>query len=230
MTARIARWRSAAAARPGVVLALLAAVLVLGAVATLLLSLGGTPERAAAPGDDVAEASRTAEEPSSTMTAAERTRAAVAALPTSSDGRRLHVPALGIDAAVVPVPLEDGGVLDPPADVSDVGWWDGSAEPGAEVGQTVMAGHTVHDGGGVMDDLEDVRTGDVVRVTDTDGHVDYRVTEVTTWSTGELAERAVEAFGQDRHHGRLVLVTCEDWVGEDYTSNVVVFAEPLAAT
>ena len=104
---------------------------------------------------------------------------------------------------------------------------DGSAHAGDDTGQTVMTGHTVHDGGGVMDDLDTLRAGDAVRVTGPEGHVDYAVTEVVTWSKAELTENAVEAFGQDRHHGRLVLVTCEDWSGDGYESNVVAFAEPV---
>ncbi len=78
-----------------------------------------------------------------------------------------------------------------------------------------------------MDDLEDLAEGDIVHVTDQDGRVDYLVTDVEVWSKKKLAHNAVEAFGQDRHHGRLVLVTCEDWVDGDYRSNVVVFAEPV---
>lgn len=227
MTTRLAAWRAAAAARPR------ALALVVGlacAIALVLaLTIGGHEDpAAAAPGDEARTSGAT--DPAAALTPAERTAAAVATLPTSSARQQLHVPALGLEAPVVPVPLRDGGVLDPPADVADVGWWDGSAEPGGEVGQTVMTGHSVHDGGGVMDDLEQLRAGDVVRVTDPDGHVDYEVVEVTTWSKAQLAARAVETFGQDRHHGRLVLVTCEDWDGDDYASNVVVFAEPLTLT
>jgi LPXTG-site transpeptidase (sortase) family protein len=151
-------------------------------------------------------------------------------VPTSSKEPRLHAPEVGIDAPLVPIQLKDTGVLDPPQSVSTVGWWDASAEAGARKGQTVLTGHTVNTGGGVMDDLEELEPGDAVHVTDPDGRVDYEVTEVVTWSKAELAENAVEAFGQDRHHGRLVLVTCEDWEGDVYQSNVVVFADPVTGS
>lgn len=150
-------------------------------------------------------------------------------VPASTKSPRLYAPEVGIDAPVVPIPLKENGVLDPPEAVTAVGWWDGSADAGAGEGQTVMTGHTVRGGGGVMDDLEELEEGDLVHVTDRDGRVDYQVTDVVTWTKAELAARAVEAFGQDRHHGRLVLATCEDWEGGDYTSNVVAFAEPLGA-
>jgi LPXTG-site transpeptidase (sortase) family protein len=148
-------------------------------------------------------------------------------LPTASDSPQLHLPDLGVTAPVVPVGLKPGGVLDPPSAVSDVGWWDGSAEAGEDDGQTVLTGHAVHTGGGVMDRLEDLEPGDRVRVTDNDGHVDYAVTEVVTWTKAELSDNAVEAFGQDRHHGRLVMVSCEGWDGSSWTANVVGFAEPV---
>lgn len=118
-------------------------------------------------------------------------------------------------------------MLDPPASVAEVGWWDGSAKAGDTQGQSVMTGHTVSSGGGVMDDLDDLTEGDEVHVTDRNGRVDYVVTEVLVWSKEKLARNSVDTFGQDRHHGRLVLVTCEDWVDGDYRSNVVVFADPV---
>jgi hypothetical protein len=43
---------------------------------------------------------------------------------------------------------------------------------------------------------------------------------------GELARRAQRLFDQDGP-ARLVLLTCEDWDGTAYRSNVVVLAEPL---
>ena len=44
---------------------------------------------------------------------------------------RLDVPSLGVRASVVPIEMDPTGVLTPPADVGSVGWWRGSAEPGA---------------------------------------------------------------------------------------------------
>lgn len=148
-------------------------------------------------------------------------------VPAFTERPRLYAPDVGIDAPVVPIPLSEAGVLDPPASVTTVGWWDGSADAGSGEGQTVMTGHTVRGGGGVMDDLEELEEGDLVHLTDRDGRIDYQVTEVVTWTKAELAENAVEAFGQDRQDGRLVLVTCEDWRNGAYEANVVVFADPL---
>ncbi|QWC86842.1 class F sortase [Nocardioidaceae bacterium] len=151
-----------------------------------------------------------------------RTPVGEAAPPTG-----ITVPALGMKARVVPVEVSPDGVLDPPSDVSLVGWWQRSAPLGVESGQTVLTGHSVHDGGGVMDDLEQLETGDRVRVFSEGALARYRVADVEVWSKAELAERALEIFGQDRDPDRLVLVTCEDWNGSDWESNVVVTADPV---
>lgn len=217
-----------------VVLGLVAAVACAGTALALLVVLGDDPgsgPAAAAPQAPPASTpAQLRSEPATVVEAAEEPPPAStpSRLPTSSDGPRLHVPAIGIDAPIVPVPLKPGGVLDPPTAVTDVGWWDGSAEAGADNGQTVMTGHTVQSGGGVMDDLDQLTEGERVRVTDSDGFVDYEVTEVVIWSKQELYDNAVETFGQDRYHGRLVLVTCEDWLAPGtFASNVVVFADPV---
>ena len=44
-----------------------------------------------------------------------------------------------------------------------------------------------------------------------------------------MADHAERLFSQDVP-GRLVLVTCEDWDGERYLSNVVVVAEPASGS
>jgi LPXTG-site transpeptidase (sortase) family protein len=140
---------------------------------------------------------------------------------------RLVVPALGIRAPVTPIEVNDHRVLDPPRNPRDVGWWQRSARPGATHGQTVLTGHTVHTGGGVMDHLGKLRRGQLVKVVTRKGPMVYRTMRVVTWSKDELARRSVDLFGQQRKDERLVLITCSGWTGSHYTSNVVVFADPL---
>ncbi len=91
----------------------------------------------------------------------------------------------------------------------------------------MLTGHTVHTGGGVMDHLGRLHKGQLVKVVTRKGTMVYRTTQVVTWSKPELAKRSVELFGQQRKDERLVLITCTGWTGKEYTSNVVVFAEPL---
>lgn len=139
------------------------------------------------------------------------------------------VPSISLDAALVPIATE-GQVLTPPSDTDQVGWWDLSAEPGSRKGQTVMTGHTVHSGGGVMNELGELQPGEVVQVRDEGRLVDYRATRVQVYSKAELAAAAEELFAQDHGRGRLVLVTCTEFVDGDYLSNIVVIARPVRDT
>jgi len=52
----------------------------------------------------------------------------------------------------------------------------------------------------------------------------YTVSGVTTYRKASLAKDAERVFSQTVP-GRLVLITCEDWNGSIYLSNVVVFAD-----
>ncbi len=144
---------------------------------------------------------------------------------------RLRVATLDIDADVTPIQLSQDAVLDPPADSDVVGWWDGSAEPGAARGQVVITGHTVHTGGGALDPVARLDQGRVSVVTRA-GVQRYRVVDRVVLTREQVAERAQSLFGQHRRSpdgARLVLVTCTDWNGSYYERNVIVLAEPVTA-
>ncbi|TGN66661.1 class F sortase [Nocardioides eburneiflavus] len=136
----------------------------------------------------------------------------------------LVVPALGVGAPVAGIRTE-GGVLTPPSDPRQVGWWTGGARPGASAGAAVVTGHTVRAGGGAFDDLETLAAGDDVVVRSGAREVAYAVDTVEVLSRDELARRSASLFGRTGP-GRLVLITCEDWDGTAYRSNVVVTARP----
>lgn len=135
------------------------------------------------------------------------------------------VPALGVRAAVLPVATVDGA-LTPPDDPQQLGWWSGGARPGADAGAAVVTGHTVHTGGGALDDLEELDRGDRVVVESGRAQVAYEVDTVQVLGRDDLARRSAEIFGRSGP-GRLVLITCEDWDGTAYRSNVVVTALPV---
>ena len=118
-------------------------------------------------------------------------------------------------------------MLDPPRNPRDVGWWQRSARPGATAGQTVLTGHTVHTGGGVMDHLSRLRSGQIVKVVTRKGTMVYRTTKVVTWTKDELARRAVELFGQERERRAPRADHLQPVDRSGYKSNVVVFADPL---
>jgi LPXTG-site transpeptidase (sortase) family protein len=139
--------------------------------------------------------------------------------------RRVVVPALGVGAPVVEIAVGSDGVLAPPDDPRTLGWWRAGAEPGAAYGSALVTGHTVSTGGGVFDDLERLEAGDAVRVRTAAGVIGYRVRSVRLYRKASLARHAERLFDQSAL-GRLVLVTCEDWDGRRYLSNVVVMADP----
>jgi LPXTG-site transpeptidase (sortase) family protein len=138
------------------------------------------------------------------------------------------VPSIKIKAPLEPIELASDGVLTPPADTDVVGWWDDSAEPGSGKGQTVVTGHTVSTGGGVMNDLPKIDVGALVRIRDEGKLVDYRATGVFKLTKEQVADSAQTLFGQGSGQaGRLVLVTCTDYHDGDYDSNIIVWAEPV---
>ncbi|MFL6158008.1 MAG: class F sortase [Marmoricola sp.] len=139
----------------------------------------------------------------------------------------LIVPSIDLKAPVIPIDADADHVLHPPADVHEVGWWRGSARPGSAHGQTLITGHTVHTGGGVMNRLGDLHPGAMIKVKTKLGVLEYRATKIFVYTKPELAKHANELFGQKRERNRLVLVTCTGWTGSEYTSNIIVFAEPL---
>jgi LPXTG-site transpeptidase (sortase) family protein len=214
--------RPAGGGRLVVPAAVLAAACLVAAVASWV---GNRPE--AAPGAEVATegpasvpADRSDTSPPAARVPADRPQP----LPGRGRPQRIAVPALDVDVPVVPVTL-DGTALDPPPDPQVLGWWAGGARPGAARGSSLLVGHTVHDGGGAMDDLEQVRPGATVRVRTTNGTVAYVVRSVRVIGKAALARQAPRLFSQEVA-GRLVLVTCEDWDGTGYLSNVVVTAVP----
>lgn len=139
--------------------------------------------------------------------------------------RRLQIPALDVDASVQPVEAPNRTLV-PPPDPQELGWWAGGARPGELQGSVLVAGHTVHTGGGALDELEELEAGDRISMTTTEGNVSYEVRTVSIYDKGSLASSAERVFSQEVP-GRLVVVTCEDWDGSRYLSNVVVVAAPV---
>ncbi|WP_372729193.1 class F sortase [Nocardioides sp.] len=193
--------------------------LLLGAAGLALVAAGyliWSAERASGP----AQASGGSPGPSPTAGVKEAVRAPW----TPGAPRSVVIPELGVRTRVVPVKAP-GGTLVPPADPTVLGWWSAGARPGDATGSALITGHTVHTGGGALDDLESLERGDVVRVRTRQGSMRYSVRSVRVYDKGSVAAHAEELFSQEVA-GRLVLVTCEDWDGARYLSNVVVIARP----
>jgi hypothetical protein len=142
---------------------------------------------------------------------------------------QLDIPSLDVRAKVVPLTLDPMRTLVPPSDPRLVGWWADSAPAGASRGTTVITGHRVHTGGGALNGVPRLRPDHRVTLQTADGPVSYRVSRIIVLGKAQLARDADRVF-DDTGPARLVLITCGDWDGEVFRSNVLVFATPMAAT
>lgn len=140
--------------------------------------------------------------------------------------RRVQVPRLHVDSTVVPISGQSGELL-PPDDPQVLGWWREGKPVGAQFGSAVITGHTVHTGGGALDNLAKLAVGDTIRTQTDDGWITYVVQRTRIYSTEELARDASDIFRLSGP-GRLVMITCDDWNGSFYESNAVVFATPTS--
>lgn len=144
------------------------------------------------------------------------------------DPTALTVDSLGLhNVGVLPMAL-DRGALNPPDNPRLVGWWNRSADAGAEVGTTLLTAHKVHNSGSaVFEHLVELRPGATVVLGGAAGSRTYVVQDVRVLTKDQLAAASAQLFAQDGPH-RLVLVTCEDWDGTGFTANSVVTAVPVA--
>jgi hypothetical protein len=141
----------------------------------------------------------------------------------------VRVPAIGVEAPVVPTGVDAGGALVVPESPREVGWWSGGAAPGAPYGTILMAGHvdSAEEGLGSLVDLSRAPVGATVTVGGAEGSAGtYRVVARRSYPKATLPWR--ELFRQDVP-ARLLLVTCGgefDRRTGHYERNVVVFAVP----
>ena len=135
----------------------------------------------------------------------------------------LRLPSLGVTAPVVRI-ASDGRELVPPYNYTTVGWWEGGAAPGASQGAAVIVGHTVHTGGGALDNLGDMQPGDVVIIDRPRDELRYRVASVRAYATAKFGKKANRILSQSGP-GRLAIITCGDWNGKIYLTDIVVIAK-----
>ncbi len=143
-----------------------------------------------------------------------------------ADPARIVIPAIRVDAPVVPVGLDQKGNMGVPGNQFDVAWYKLGSRPGMP-GSAVMAGHldTKLTPEAVFYDLDKLQVGDEVQVRDTDGKtVTFRVFEKKRYPYDARAE---EVFAMDTP-SRLNLITCGGvWLKDKkvYSERIVVFTE-----
>lgn len=153
---------------------------------------------------------------------------ATASGPVIDQPVRVAVPAIDIEAPVVPLGLRDDGGLEVPSDFDTAGWWQGGSAPG-EQGAAVIAGHVdSYTGPAVFHELHRLSAGDEVHVR---GEDDTAV----RFEVDRVAQHPKQAFPTDDVYGdtpepTLRLITCGGAFDEArgrYSDNVIVFAEKL---
>ncbi len=230
---RAGRWpggRHLVAGLLGVALILAGVVLVAGwALRPGFTPAGGLPAGATAPTRSTASPAQTT---TGSSAATPSTRIAVrsgALMDASFRPGRLVLPALNVDAAVVPVGVEPGGALTIPDNARVIGWWSGGAAPGSPVGTVLMAGHvdSAQTGVGALARLSQAPLGARLTVRGPGSEMTYVVQARRRYLKQDLPWRTLFAQGE---LPRLVLVTCGgdfDYRTRHYTDNVVVVATPL---
>jgi hypothetical protein len=141
---------------------------------------------------------------------------------------RLLIPAIGVNAPVLPTGVQAGGALAIPPDPADVGWWAGGGFPGEPTGAVVLVGHidSAVRGPGALLRLQDARPGAMVTVTAAGHAYRYRVVALRAYAKTSLPITAI--FGQ-QVPARLVVISCGgpfDPATGHYLDNIVAYAVP----
>jgi len=149
----------------------------------------------------------------------------------AADPVLLTIPRLGISSSSLEsLGVDDKGAMEVPQDPAEAGWYELGPPPGA-LGPAVIAGHvTWNQVPAVFYRLTELRRGDVVEITRTDGRVAvFEIIRVRLYDKSSFPTRMV--FGPIDHAG-LRLITCggayERSVSR-YRGNVVAFARLLSS-
>lgn len=138
---------------------------------------------------------------------------------------RIEVPAIDVDADVVPLGLRDDGAMEVP-EAGLAGWYKPGPRPGA-AGPAVIAAHVDHDNGpDVFHRLHELRVGDGIAVTDVKD-TPHRFVVVGMEQTPKDA-LPVERIWSDDDGAVLRLITCGgkfDHGSGHYRDNIIVYAE-----
>lgn len=142
---------------------------------------------------------------------------------------RLEIPAIGVNAPVESVGVDERGEMAIPEQVDQVGWYRFGAAPGSQAGSVVMSGHidSAQQGLGAFAHLGDLRAGDMVSVMDGSGRtLKYRVIGKEAFAKTSVP---LPSLFSRQGTARLTLITCGgafDSTARSYLDNIVVTAVP----
>lgn len=133
------------------------------------------------------------------------------------------IPAINVQTTLQMLTLDSTGALNPPTNLTQAGWYTGSAVPG-QLGPAVIAGHIDSvSGPAVFYHLEYLKAGDTVTVTLSDqSKVEYVVTAVESYPKDNFPTDSVYGPVPD---AELRLITCGGaFANGHYLNNTVVYA------
>lgn len=137
----------------------------------------------------------------------------------------LSIPAIGIDAEVLPLGTEKDGRMAVPKTPDEVSWFEPGYLPG-ENGRAVIAGHVdAVDGPAIFWDLADLKAGDEIMVASGEKELKFKVYAMESVEL-DLAD-VKDIFGY-RSTPELVLITCSgefDYERGTREERLVVYAE-----
>lgn len=137
----------------------------------------------------------------------------------------LQIPSIGVNATIEPLGLTPDGNMDMTQSAKNVAWYNLGPKPG-QAGSAVIGGHYGYPGPAVFYNLTNLKLGDVVIVTDSNGLVNkFRVKETGVYKATDIVS---EVFFSNDGLAHLNLVTCNgNWVSslQTYDKRFVVFTD-----
>jgi len=138
---------------------------------------------------------------------------------------RVLIPSIGVDAELVDLTRDASGVLIPPDELLEAGWYRASVVPG-DIGPSIIAGHVDDtENAGVFARLRELKPGDLVETKLSDGtSVMFSVDGAVDVAKADFPTNAV--YGATPTP-QLRLITCNgpyDFGVRHYSNNLVVFA------
>lgn len=141
---------------------------------------------------------------------------------------RLIIPRLKTDSRIVQVGLTSSGNMETPSNIVDTGWYKDGPFPGNQ-GTAVIDGHLdgQHGRPGVFINLYTLQKGDIVQVSDQNGHYStFVVREIKKYS---FKDHPSEVF-ESKEGAHLNLITCTgpwDEAQSSFIERLVVFTDAV---
>ena len=146
-----------------------------------------------------------------------------------SNGSRIKIPNIHVDAPILSVGLTDQGAIDVPQGPSDTAWFNQGPYPG-EIGNAIIVGHYGWKNGisAVFDKLHKIQKGEQIHLKDRSGlPLTFVVTKVETYDQHANTSSIFKSNDQEAH---LILITCGGvWnkITKTYSERTVVFADKV---